>query len=223
METSVAPEVVMKVVHIDQQRSYREALQLALWQQAGVGMVAHGDAFRPMLQSIEEMKPDLVVLDLLLKDTDGISAVRELRRRGCTPRTLILTGQHSELFVGDALHAGASGYAFKSESLRELIDALRLVASGQRYLSPHLPPLPEAAPFWQPHPTAPLRLQQLSEREREVFCHVIDGHSTRDIARVLNISPKTVEHHRMKINRKLGLHSPAQLVRFAAFSGLMEV
>jgi DNA-binding NarL/FixJ family response regulator len=213
----------MKIILIDEQQSYREAMRLALWQEARIFVGAHGDAVRPLYGLIETQPPDLLVLDVILKDTDAISAVRELHRRGCAPRTLILTSQSNTAFVADAFRAGADGYAFKSQPLDEIMDAMRVAAAGERYLSPQLPPLPAEVVEGAADPAAPLGFEKLSAREREVFCRIVQGDSTRAIASALCISLKTVETHRLHINRKLNMHSPGQLIRYAALSGLMEV
>jgi two-component system response regulator NreC len=213
----------MRVIIIDEQQSYREALEIALQQIANISVVAHADTARQMYDLIEAHDPDVVVLDVMLRDTDGISAVRELHRRGCAPRTLILTSQINVLFVRDAFRAGADGYALKSRPLSEIVAAVRAAAAGQRYICPDLQTAPEDLTTRDPDPHSPLGFEKLSPREREVFCRILQGDSTRAISRALCISLKTVETHRLHINRKLGVHSPGELFRFAAVSGLMMV
>ena len=212
----------MQVVLIDDQQSFRESLQIALWHEAKISVLAHGDTARQLYPIIEEKKPDVVILDVILKDTDGISAVRELHRRGLAPRSLILTSQANTLFVRDAFRAGADGYALKTQPLSEVVTAITATANGERYLSPQLPAVADAVSAERDiDMAAPLGIEKLSPREREVFCRIIQGDSTRAIARALCISLKTVETHRLHINRKLGVHSPGELIRFAALSGLM--
>ena len=212
----------MQVVLIDDQQSFRESLQIALWHEAKISVLAHGDTARQLYPIIEEKKPDVVILDVILKDTDGISAVRELHRRGLAPRSLILTSQANTLFVRDAFRAGADGYALKTQPLSEVVAAISATANGERYLSPQLPAVADAMTAERDvDMAAPLGIEKLSPREREVFCRIIQGDSTRAIARALCISLKTVETHRLHINRKLGVHSPGELIRFAALSGLM--
>ena len=114
------------------------------------------------------------------------------------------------------------GYALKEQPLAEIVDAMRKAAAGERYLSPRLGPVPTVrtrAPQEGRDPAA--GLDQLSRREREIFCLIIQGTSSRDIAQSLCISLKTVETHRSHINRKLGVHSPAELIRLAALKGLL--
>src|SRR5215207_2023263 len=200
----------MQVVLIDDQQSFRESLQIALWHEAKISVLSHGDTARQMYPIIEAQKPDVVILDVILKDTDGISAVRELHRRGCAPRTLILTSQANSLFVRDAFRAGADGYALKAQPLSEVVSAIQAAANGERYLSPQLPAVADAATERDIDMAAPLGIEKLSPREREVFCRIIQGDSTRAIARALCISLKTVETHRLHINRKLGVHSPGE-------------
>lgn len=212
----------MKVILVDDQQSFRDSLSIALWHEARISVVGHGSTARDMYPVIEQTQPDLVVLDLKLRDTDGISAAREIHRRGVPTRTFILTNQASVLFVQDAFRAGVHGYALKEQPLSEIIEAVRTAAGGTRYVSPRLPPLPR-------QPTSRngasseggFGVEKLSPREREVFCRILQGVSSRDIAKSLCISLKTVETHRLHINRKLGVHSPAELIRLAAMAGLM--
>jgi DNA-binding NarL/FixJ family response regulator len=172
-----------------------------------------------MYPVIDAQNPDLVVFDIVLGDTDGISAVRELRRRGSNARTLILTSQTNRVFVHDAFRAGADGYALKGQPLAEVIEAIRTAGTGTRYLSPQLP-MPEESTR-NGNGEAGLGIEKLSPREREVFCRIIQGHSSREIARSLCISLKTVETHRLHINRKLGVHSPGEAIRLAAVAGMI--
>jgi DNA-binding NarL/FixJ family response regulator len=162
-----------------------------------------------------------VVADLMLKDTDGVSVARELTRRGVAARIMILTMHTNALFVRDAFDAGVQGYALKEQPLTEIVEAMRLSAGGERYLSPRLgpPPIPRARGTINERAQA--GIDQLSRREREIFGRIIQGLSSRDIAQSLCISLKTVETHRSHINRKLGVHSPAELIRLAALKGLL--
>jgi DNA-binding NarL/FixJ family response regulator len=213
----------MRVVLVDDQQSFRDSLKIALWHEARITVVAHGNTARQLYPVIDEQKPDLVISDLILRDTDGISAVRELQRRGSQTRMLILTNHTNSLFVNDAFRAGAHGYALKDQPLADIIEAMKLVRSGEKYVSPMLQQAirpTSARPASDSGPTA-FGVEKLSAREREVFCQILQGVSSRDIARALCISLKTVETHRLHINRKLGVHSPAELIRLAALAGLV--
>lgn len=167
---------------------------------------------------IATTKPDVVLMDLMLKDTDGISALREMSRQRLGVKVVILTMQGSEFFVRDALSAGADGYVLKEQGLAEIVEALRTVMGGERYLSPQLRVFGTATPR---KTGAAAGLDQLSAREREIFARILQGWSNQQIATTLCISIKTVETHRTHINRKLGVHSPAELIRLAALQGIV--
>jgi DNA-binding NarL/FixJ family response regulator len=215
----------MKVVLVDDHLVFRESLRIALVTSAGFDVVGEAKTARDACAVVESTRPDLLVTDLLLEDTDGIALVRELRRRGSSVPTLVLTRLAQTDFVRDALALGVRGYALKDESLDELIGAMRAVARGQSYLSPGVQEIatstdgPNAA---GQEGSAGGFLGPLTKREREIFGRVLEGFSNRDIAKTLCISLKTVETHRFRINRKLGVHSTAELIRVAAGAGLVS-
>jgi two-component system response regulator NreC len=213
----------MRVVLLDDHLTFRESLKIALWHEASIKVVGESESARKVVPLLEAEHPDLLVADLMLEDTDGISMVRELGRRGITVPVMILTAHSNALFVRDAFDAGVQGYALKEQPLAEIVEAMRKSASGERYLSPRLGALPAVrVRSTQPGGTDPAAgIDQLSRREREIFCLIIQGMSSRDIAHSLCISLKTVETHRSHINRKLGVHSPAELIRLAALKGLL--
>ena len=213
----------MRVILVDEQRVFRDTFRLALWHEASIEVVGDTDSARQLYSLIETEKPDLVVSELMLKDTDSISASRELRRRRVPVRIMLLTTYSNPLFLSDALDAGVVAYALKEQPLAEIVTAMQTAARGETYVSPSL-----AGEL----PTADRRnnrksgngatgLGRLSHREREVFCRIIQGHSSQAIADSLCISVKTVETHRTHINRKLGVRSPVELIRLAALQGLL--
>jgi DNA-binding NarL/FixJ family response regulator len=212
----------MRVVLLDDHVTFRESLRIALWHEASIKVVGETQSARDLVAILEAEHPDLLVADLMLEDTDGISMARDLRRRGITTPIMILTAHSNALFVRDAFEAGVQGYALKEQPLAEIVEAMRKTANGERYLAERLgaPPAPRIrAPQDGRDPAA--GIDQLSRREREIFCLIIQGTSSRDIAQSLCISLKTVETHRSHINRKLGVHSPAELIRLAALKGLL--
>src|SRR4051794_9776077 len=211
----------MRVTLLDDHQTFRESLRIALWHEASIKVVGESESARKVVSILETERPDLLVADLMLEDTDGISMARDLGRRGIATPVMILTAHSNALFVRDAFDAGVQGYALKEQPLTEIVEAMRLSAGGDRYLSPRLgpPPIPRARGS-NPERTQ-AGIDQLSRREREIFGRIIQGLSSRDIAQSLCISLKTVETHRSHINRKLGVHSPAELIRLAALKGLL--
>jgi two-component system, NarL family, nitrate/nitrite response regulator NarL len=213
---------MMRVILVDDHRTFRESFRIALWHEAAIEVVGEAGMAREVYALAESEKPDLIVADLMLQDTDGVSLARELNRRGVTSRIMLLTMHTNALFVRDAFAEGVLGYALKEQPLADIIAAMKVVATGERYLAPVLGavPLPRVRNLSaEQAPSA--GLDQLSRREREIFGRIIQGLSSRDIAESLCISLKTVETHRSHINRKLGVHSPAELIRLAALKGLL--
>jgi two-component system response regulator NreC len=217
----------MRVTLLDDHQTFRESLRIALWHEASIKVVGESESARKVVSILETERPDLLVADLMLEDTDGISMARDLGRRGIATPVMILTAHSNALFVRDAFDAGVQGYALKEQPLTEIVEAMRKSAAGERYLSPRLGSLPAPRPRAPQSSSGggaeglPAGIDQLSRREREIFCLIIQGTSSRDIAQSLCISLKTVETHRSHINRKLGVHSPAELIRLAALKGLL--
>jgi DNA-binding NarL/FixJ family response regulator len=216
----------MKVILVDEHRAFRDSLRIALWHEASIAVSGEADTARQLYSLVETEKPDLVVTELMLRDTDSISAARELQRRRASVRMMLVTTYSNPMFVSDALDAGILGYALKEQALSEIIAGMRTAASGEAYVSPLLAkdvPLADRRP---PQKTgngaAAAGLGRLSHREREVFCRIIQGCSSQSIAEALCISVKTVETHRTHINRKLGVRSPVELIRLAAMQGLLN-
>jgi two-component system response regulator NreC len=215
----------IKVILVDDHHVFRTGLRAILASEADISVVGEASEARQAYSLLDSAQPDLVVLDLTLPDGDGVAATREIIRREPRARVLILTMQTNEFFVSRAFAAGASGFAIKSQGPEEILQAIRAVAAGERYLSPRF------AAKMADNSTGGtvLRdqanadpLEPLSRREREVCDLVLRGLSNQSIAEALCISIKTVETHRARINQKLGVHSTGQLIRLAALQGLIS-
>lgn len=209
--------VPVRVLLADDHVVFRESMKVAI--ESGGECVVVGEAARAreVYQQLDAVKPDVLVIDLLLADTDGISLVRELKRRRIKVPTLLLTRVAHRAFVRDALSAGVVGYALKDQPLTDIIGAIQTVALKRRYLAPSLPvPAAEGE-----KPEDGSALDTLSAREREIFWRLVEGWTTKEVGRELCISPKTVEAHRCRINEKLGVRSTIQLMRLAVTEGLI--
>lgn len=205
----------MRLVIVDDHVSFRESLAIALRLRGGFEVVASAGSARDACRLVEQAPPDVLLADLMLADTDAVSLVRELRRRHSLPPTLVLARLGHPLFVRDALQAGALGYALKDDPLDDVMQALRTVAEGRRHVSPQL------AHLVGPPTEAQTSVERLSTREREVFGRLLEGMTAKEIARALCVSVKTVHTHRLQINRKLGVNSPAQFARLTAAQGFV--
>jgi two-component system, NarL family, response regulator NreC len=163
--------------------------------------------------------PDVVVLDIGMPRLSGLEAVRRIRQEVPRARVLVLTMHEEEEYVVHLVKAGASGYLVKDSAAGELLAAVRALARGQGYLGPYAARV-LAEQYRRPEEAAD-PYGTLTPREREVFHLVIDGKTTKEIARQLAISPKTAENHRARLMDKLGVHNTAELVRYAARKRLL--
>jgi DNA-binding NarL/FixJ family response regulator len=180
-------------------------------------VVAEAATAQDAWRNAEQHRPDVTIMDLFLRGESGVSATRELCRRQRGARILILTAIDNPSFIREAFAAGARGYSLKEQTADEIVAALRVVAGGMRYLPSRFDP--ELMGDGKPGAQEDGLFGQLSAREREIFDLVVAGHGNQRIAAELFISVKTVETHRARINRKLGVHSGVELVRFAALHG----
>ena len=170
---------------------------------------------------VEELRPQVLVLDLMMPGVGGLEVARQVNLRFPTTKVVILSMHANEAYVLEALRNGASAYVLKDAGGGELVQAVRAVVAGGRYLSP---PLSERAiaDYVEKAKSAPLDpVGELTTREREVLGLAAEGQSTGDIAARLGISPRTAETHRANLMRKLGLHNQTDLVRFAIRQGIL--
>jgi two-component system, NarL family, response regulator NreC len=164
-------------------------------------------------------QPDVLLLDLTLPGRSGIEAMPELAEVAPATRVLVLTMHDDPAYVRQAFAAGAAGYILKEAAEAELVTAIRTVAAGHPYLHPML-----GARLANADRVTGEAVQSktLSERERDVLHLLALGHTNKEIARLLFISVRTAETHRARIMQKLGIHSRAELVRYALAAGMLE-
>jgi DNA-binding NarL/FixJ family response regulator len=175
-----------------------------------LGQVADGGA---AVEMIEELKPDFAILDLHMPGVTGLEAIRRLRTAGSTAKLMILSISREEGTVMEALRAGADAYLLKDGPGRHLLDAISFVRDGGVYVSPMLRGAGLFTKAGQSHPED--ALAGLSPRELEVFSYLVNGLRAKDIADLLEISPKTVDTYRASLMRKLNVHDLVGLVKFA--------
>lgn len=210
----------IRILLVDDHRLFRDGLRAILALHGDVEVVGEADDARSAAQLAETVEHDLVIVDVTLPGPNGLALVRELKRQHHTTPILILTmHQHADI-VADALAAGATGYALKHQSEAELLEAVRATAARQRYLAPQIAASVDDSAVGSRKRAAGI-LAQLSSREREIFDLMVRGSSNGDIAAQLFISIKTVETHRTRIMKKLGVHSLGELIRLAARHGLL--
>jgi two-component system response regulator NreC len=206
------------VVLVEDHLAYRESFRLAIGSDQRFKVVGEVGRAHDAPELIERLRPDLVVIDFLLPDGNGISLARELKRRRLRVNTLILGRLGHAILVNDAIRAGVRGFVHKQEPLDVVVQAMAEVANGNRFISP----------FWahqlaqaEGQASEDVPINRLSQREREIFFLLIDGQSSKEIGKSLFLSAKTVDAHRLHINRKLGVRSSAGLTRFVADQGFL--
>ena len=209
------------VALVDDHLVFREAFRALLAATSEFTVVAEATEGKEVCPLFEATHPDVVVMDVTLPGTDGLSAARELTTTHPGAKIMMLSAHAVHDYVTRAFAAGASGYALKSQPAAAVIAGLKSVARGDRYLAPELPPSLLNNGRTRRKGT-PGQLDDLSHREREIFDLVVRGYSNAAISEELTISVKTVETHRANINRKLAVHSSTQLLRFAALRGLVS-
>jgi DNA-binding NarL/FixJ family response regulator len=204
-----------RIVLVDAHRMFRESLRLILARHEDFTVVGDAGNADDARRVIAASAPDVVLLGLVLSGANGVDLVRDLATRR-SPRILVVSMHSPSDFAGDVLNAGGAGYVNKAQSVAELLRAIRTVADGEVYLPGGATALAHHGGRGREAP-----LKRLSRREREVFERVVEGCSNKETASVLRVSIKTVETHRANINRKLGVHSTGQLVRYAATHGFL--
>jgi DNA-binding NarL/FixJ family response regulator len=186
-------------------------------------VVAEAGDGREAVRKVLELEPDVAVLDIGMPRLNGIEATRQIVKRSQAARVLILSMHSDEAYITQALQAGAKGYLLKDSADVDLIRAVTDVAAGRSFFSPAVAKvmLDDYVRHLADKGIVD-RYDALSEREREVFQLIAEGHSNKEIADLLSISPATVETHRAHIFQKLDLHNTAEVVLYAVRRGVIS-
>jgi len=213
----------LRVALVDDHLLFREGLRAMLAGAPDLRVVAEASNAQEAVPAVRATSPEVVVLDVMLPGVSGIGVARELLREDPKRRVLCLSMVADEAHVAGALQAGVLGYACKSQSAAEVMEAIRTVARGETYLAPQVSGflISDYRRGKTGKDAALSPIASLTAREREIFELCIRGNPTAQIARQLSISPRTVETHRGRILRKLNAHSAVDLVRLAARWGLL--
>lgn len=178
---------------------------------------------RDLLAEAERLKPDVIVLDIAMPEMNGIEAARRLSKMLPSTKLVFVTQRIEPAFLQAAFSAGAMGYVAKQSASTELLTAIQCALRGQYYVTPLAGS--EAVQFTALHPRVnPMKIfgSALTPRQREVLQLVAEGKSSKKIATALNISVKTVEFHRNSLMDELGVHSIAELTRYAMTCGMVS-
>jgi two-component system response regulator NreC len=213
----------IRILLADDHKIMRDGLRTLLAQQADMQVVAEADNGRTAVSLARELEPDVIIMDIGMPEMNGIEAARQIKHHRPSARVIALSMHSDRRFVAGMLGAEASGYLLKDCAFEELAHAIHTVMSGQVYVSPGI-----AKTVLEDYARAlagrdGMEGPPLSPREREVLQLLAEGKSTKQIAHALSLSVKTVETHRAQVMSKLGLHSVAELTKYAIREGLTSL
>jgi two-component system, NarL family, response regulator NreC len=198
---------VLRIVVADDHTLFRQGLRRVLQEQPGWEVVAEANDGAEAVRRTLELEPHIAILDIAMARLNGVDATRQIIRRLPEVRVLIVSMYSDEVFVTQALQAGAHGYLLKDSADADLVRAVTDLANGKSFFSPAVSKVVLDDYVRQLAARGVTdRFDTLSEREREVFQLIAEGHSNKDIAGLLHVSPGTVETHRARIMEKLDVH-----------------
>jgi DNA-binding NarL/FixJ family response regulator len=211
-----------KIIVAEDHKILREGLISLLAGSDDIKVVGQAEDGLEAIRRVDQVHPDLVLLDLSMPRMDGLSAIKEIKTRSPKTKILALTIHESEDFILEAFKSGADGYCLKDASSSELLMAIKSVLSGKRYLSPGISgKVLEGYIEGRKTLKASSSWDTITQREREILKLVGEGYKNKEIADFLFISTKTVEKHRSNIMRKLDIHTASGLTALAIEKGLV--
>lgn len=215
---------MIRVILADDHHLVRRGIRALLEQADDISVIGEAEDGQEAVELVEQLKPDVLIIDIAMPRMNGIQATQRVRALGLATQVVILSMHSRPTLVRQALRNGARGYLLKNSITEELLLAVRATSRGETYLSPevsgiivddfliHQIEAEKASPF-----------NQLTPREREVVQLIAEGYTNNGIARLLNISIKTVERHRANLMAKLDVHDVAGLTRVAIELGLIFI
>ena len=210
----------IRILLVDDHAILRAGLRALLAAYPDLTVVGEaGDGAEALLR-VNELKPDVVAMDIAMPGINGLTATRQILEAYPTTKILILTQYGNKEYVLPLLEAGAMGYVLKQAVDTDLVSAIRAVARGESFLYPPVAKQVLDAYLKEPRASGDAYML-LTKREREILILIAQGHTTRWIAEQLHISPNTVDVHRARLMQKLDLHNVAELSTFAARRGLV--
>jgi two-component system, NarL family, response regulator NreC len=212
------------VLVADDHAIVREGLCIMLGNQPDMDVVGSATNGREAIQLVDKHKPDVVVIDISMPELNGIEAISQILPRHPHMKVVVLSIHETKPYVYRALKAGAKGYLIKETAGLEVLEAVRAVYRGERYLSQRISDLLTDISFRNLEGNIEVSpLEQLSPREREILQLVAEGKTSQEIGERLSISPKSVDTYRSRLMRKIGVDDVAGLVKFAIQNGVISL
>jgi len=213
----------IKILLVDDHTIVRQGLARMLNDQPDMQVVGEAINGRAAVDQALKLDPDIVIMDIAMPQMNGIEAAKRIKKKLPRTKILILSMYSQEHYIHELLETGVSGYLLKDASGRDIVKAIHAAMRDETFLSPSISKvLVDTYLSPQKGASRAEKFNQLSNREREVFQLIAEGHSTRQIAEMLCVSISTVKSHRAKIMEKLAIDSPVKLVHFAIQLGLVD-
>ncbi len=211
---------MIKVLVVDDHDLVRLGLTRILEDQSDIHIIGHASSGEIALKLARELKPDVVLMDVMMPGIGGLEATRRICHQNTDVKVIVVTACENDVYPSRLLQAGAVGYLTKGADVAEMMHAIKRVHSGQRYISTDIARKlalksvnkdPDAAPF-----------EQLSKRELQISMMIVNCQKVNDIAKTLSLSPKTVNTYRYRIFDKLSIRSDVELTLLAVRHGLLD-
>ncbi len=215
--------MAVSVLLADDHPIVRQGLRHLLEMQPDFKVVGEASDGLEASQMAERYRPDVLVVDMMMPGLNGLEVTRQVRQRSPATRIIVLSMHNNDAYVLQALKRGASGYVLKDSGPGEVVQAVKQVMLGQRYLSASLAENLIEMLLKQTGNLPKDPYEELTNREREVFQLTAEGWNNNEIGERLCISPRTVEVHRANLMEKLGLHSQMDVLRYAIRRGLVSI
>ncbi len=211
----------IRVLLVDDHEVLRDGLRLLLEGESDIVVIGEAADGQQALERAKELLPDVIVMDLSLPDMSGIEVTRQIIRKYPEMKILVLSMHTKNEFVINAIETGASGYVPKASTHESLLDAIRTVSGGKRYLHP-LAANALMENYIDQESSLQQRFQKLTEREQDVFRLSAKGFTSKEIGEKLVISPKTVDTYRQRAFEKLQIEHRSELIRLALNLGILD-
>lgn len=212
---------VIKVLLADDHAVVRDGLRALLEAQPGIDVVGDVASGREAVREAQRLQPDVVIMDIAMPDLNGIEATLQMQDACPATQILILSMHSTTEHIFRALRAGARGYLLKDSAGVEVVEALRVVHAGRRYLSQKITAAVIDDYIAERHRTSPL--DSLSRRERQILQLIVEGKTSAEVGAMLFLSPKTIDTYRSRMMQKLGIGDLPNLVKFAIQHGITQL
>ena len=213
----------IKVVVADDHTILRQGIKALLDNQEEIEVVGEAKDGREAIKAIEELLPDVILMDIAMPGLNGLEATRRIKKKFPRTKVVVLTMHTNEEYIFQILNAGADGYLVKETAFQDLISAINSVHRGEAFMSPSISKKVMTDYIQRAQGEEKVGFDTLTTREREILQLVAEGNSNKKIAEVLFISPKTVETHRAHIMDKLNIHDRAGLIKYAIRKGMINL